>query len=41
MNYRLAMLDVDGTLKTAGDWNPGAEELLDLLRQTAGYGDGT
>ena len=32
MNYRLAMLDVDGTLKTAGDWNPGAEELLDLLR---------
>lgn len=32
MTYRLAMLDVDGTLQHAGTWNPGAEELLDLLR---------
>lgn len=32
MEYRLAMLDIDGTLQHAGTWNPGAPELLDLLR---------
>ena len=31
MNYRLAMLDVDGTLQHRGEWNPGAMELVDLL----------
>lgn len=31
MNYRLAMLDIDGTLQHRGRWNPGALELVDLL----------
>lgn len=31
MNYRLAMLDIDGTLQHRGRWNPGAQELVDLL----------
>ncbi|MEZ5086977.1 MAG: HAD family hydrolase [Tessaracoccus sp.] len=32
-NYRLAMLDVDGTLQHRGQWNPGALELVDLLHR--------
>ena len=31
--YRLAMLDVDGTLQHQGSWHPGAMELLGVLRE--------
>lgn len=34
MDLRLAMLDIDGTLRHKGDWFPGAVELVQLLAQS-------